>query len=1030
MEIIERDIIIVGAGPCGATAAYFLAQPEKNFQAKSVALLDKATFPRDKYCGDAWCSPALDILEEMHVLQKLESQGLIQDCASGGFVSPSGESFISTGENPKMESGVRCYAIKRIICDEAIVRRAQEVGVHLFENADCEKAELIDGLWKVTCRDGRQFSSKILIAADGAASQLSRSLGIVKTAPDAMASRQYIKGGTHNFKSGGVLFYPDYALPGYVAIFRHYNNDIDVGVYLLENGATKPEDILKVSIDEVARDPFMQRIIGKNAVALERPRVASIRTGGVEKSYATQFMAVGDAAGQTDPLTGEGIHTGMIGAKIAAQTIHEMFAQNDFSEKAAAVYHKRWNDNFGKDFPVSKIGARLTFHVPLFLDAANVVAQRKGDAFMADFGAAMTGVKPKSIFLRPGMALPLTVEVVRQFFIQKILRPYKSMRHAYDMRSIEPSERDTAFTNSGIIDASVPLGLINLESNSHSELENLFRFESTDPNARKVLVLFASEYGFSEEIALAFCEYLFKEAKQVNKQALCVRYLNVKHFEIINWQEVQSCVLFCSTAGDGDPPQNAKVFFDYLKNEKPNIQHCDINVLAMGDSAYPNYCAAGKQLRELLLACGANEILPIAFINSEKQSDLQIWQTHAAQTLTNIQYWQTKKIIVDDNFSERAHVYFVERANDIPKPSLKNPFIAKLKSQQLISKPELGGKETFHISLDISQSDTALPLSWQVGDALAVLPQNPQHELTSLFALLPYNPYEIVTVDKQQVTLLTALTEHRDIKNIPDTLFEKVLKNNAAAQQQKKYELQDLVKQHTDYFKTLAAQDLVNSLSKLSPRYYSIASEMNEHTNTIDLCVASQSLTINGEPREGVASHFLNKQLSEGQNLKVFVHPNNDFRLPNDSAACVMIGAGTGLAPYRAFLQSLQKRASKQTHLLFFGCRHQHADYLYQQELEVWQAQGLLNIYTAFSRDQAEKIYVQNRLRENAELLWQYLESGAHFYICGDATQMAGDVEAALLEIIQQQGQVNSEQAQQYFKKLAKERRYQKDVWV
>jgi len=577
------DVIGVGAGACGATAAYFLAEPENGAPPRSIALLDKATFPRDKYCGDAWCAPALDILEEMNVLQKLEAEGLIQDCTAGGFVSPSGESFISTGEDPSMESGVRCYAIKRIICDEAIVRRAQAVGAELFENADCESAILETqgahaGKWTVSCRDGRIFRSKILIAADGAASQLSRHLGIVQGAPDAMASRQYIKGGTHNFKSGGVLFYPDYAIPGYVAIFRHYNDDIDVGVYLLENGATKPEDILKVSIDNVARDPFMQRIIGKNAVALERPRVASIRTGGVEKSYATQFMAVGDAAGQTDPLTGEGIHTGMIGAKIAASTIHEMFANNDFSEKAAAIYHKRWVDDFGKDFPISKIGGKMTYKIPLFLDAANVVAQRKGDAFMADFGAAMTGVKPKSIFLRPGMSIPLTAEVIRQFFIQKILRPYKSMRHAYDMRSIELSDRDTAFNNSGLLDSSVPPGLLNLDANTHSDLENLFRYESTDALARNVIVLFASEYGFAEESALDFSEALFKEAKQgkqEGRQPLNVRYLNVKHCEIIDWSELECCILFCSTAGDGDPPQSAKKLFQILENDKPELKNMD-----------------------------------------------------------------------------------------------------------------------------------------------------------------------------------------------------------------------------------------------------------------------------------------------------------------------------------------------------------------------------------------------------------------------------------------------------------------------
>jgi sulfite reductase alpha subunit-like flavoprotein/flavin-dependent dehydrogenase len=1083
-------VIVVGAGPCGATAAYFLAKPEQNFTGKSVALLDKATFPRDKYCGDAWCSPALDILEEMQVLQSLEAQGLIQDCTAGGFVSPSGESFISTGENSSMESGVRCYAIKRIICDEAIVRRAEQVGAQLFENADCERAVLetegeYKGKWAVTCRDGRVFRSKILIAADGAASQLSRSLGIVNDAPDAMASRQYIKGGTHNFKSGGVLFYPDYALPGYVAIFRHYNDDIDVGVYLLEEGATKPEDILQVSIDAVARDPFMQRIIGKNAVALERPRVASIRTGGVEKSYAVQFMAVGDAAGQTDPLTGEGIHTGMIGSKIAAQTIHEMFDQNNFSEAASAKYHKRWIDDFGKDFPVSKFGAKLTYKIPLFLDAANVVAQRKGDAFMADFGAAMTGVKPKSIFLRPAMSFPLTAEVVRQFFIQKILRPYKSMRHAYDMRSIEKDTRDTAFNNSCIVDSTVPIGIIDLDPSSNSDLENLFRFESTDPKARNILVLFASEYGFAQESALAFCEALFngvkqKSTKKLNTQPLNVRYLNAKHHEIINWSEIDSCVLMCATAGDGDPPQTAKCLFSLFENEKPSLNHCDFILLAMGDSAYPNYCAAGMKLQALMLSCGANEILPITKINSENHNDLQAWQSKTIEKFSDDGYWENKiKKYSDDGFPERAQLYFSKMTNEKPKPSLKNPFVAKLKSQTLTTNPELGGKETFHICLDatpettpntIPDPESELSLEWKAGDALAVLPCNPNKEVECLISLLNFIGVEKVMLDKNDYTLLEALKEKCDIKNVSSILLNNIFKTDAPSEQLSSLELQDLVKQQASYFKNVTAQELVDSLSKLSPRYYSIASNMSNISNknqSIDLCVASQTFIVADQQREGVASYYLNKQLKEQQTLKVFVHANEDFRLPkeNSAAACVMIGAGTGIAPYRAFLQSLESqslalqstelestelestelesselksselkssenRNLDKQHLLFFGCRHQAADYLYQEELEAWQTKGLVKLFNAFSRDQVEKVYVQHKLLEQAELIWKRMELGDHFYICGDATYMAGDVEAALLQIIQEQGQLHAEQAEAYLTVMAKAGRYQKDVWI
>jgi geranylgeranyl reductase family protein len=446
----QHDVIVVGAGPAGATAAYYLATGGRR-----VALLEKASFPRDKYCGDAWCAPALDILEDMGVLQRLEAEGLVRDTTSGGFISPSGESYVSVSEGGGAP-GTRCYAIKRIICDERIARRAAEVGAELFEDANVARATLGgDGWWVVRCHDGREFRAKMLVAADGANSRLARALGVVTTPPQAVASRQYIRGGTHNFKSGGVLFYPKYILPGYVALFRHYNDDIDVGAYVIPGGALTNDRLADVYENEIKRDPFVQRALGPRAEPLERVRIAPIRLGGEARSTARQFMAVGDAAGQTDPLTGEGIHTGMIGGKLAAQTIHQLFASGEFSEQACLAYHTRWMSAFGRDFRASAVGARMTYRFPLFLDAANVVAQRQGDAFMSEFGAAMTGVKPKTTFVKPGVAIPLGVEVLRQIFKRKIRQAGTSEEQAYAAHAVEHVSRATAFGNACLIDSGV-----------------------------------------------------------------------------------------------------------------------------------------------------------------------------------------------------------------------------------------------------------------------------------------------------------------------------------------------------------------------------------------------------------------------------------------------------------------------------------------------------------------------------------------------------------------------------------------------
>jgi len=438
------DVIVVGAGPGGATTAYYLTHAAGE-SAPRVALLDKAHFPRDKICGDAWCAPALDILEDMGVLQKLEAEGLVRDTRAGGFISPSGASFVSAGEEASAP-GTRVYAIKRMICDERIVRAAQAAGAELFEGAAVTGAELEgDGLWSVRCANGARFRGRALVAADGARSVLARRLGIVNDAPTAFAARQYVKGGTHNFRADGVLFYPTYVLPGYVALFRHYDDVIDLGAYVIPGGAASGKDLPRMYAEQILRDPLVSAVLGPKAEFLEPMRMAPLRLGGVEKSHGRQLLVVGDAAGQTDPLTGEGIHTAMIAGRIAAQTLRELLSKGDLSERACASYHERWQRAFGREFPASAMAARLTYRMPAMLDAACVVAQRKGDAFMNEFGAAMTGVAPKTTFLKPGVALPLTAEIVRQLLISG------SPEERYPLCLDADADRPTAFRNACLL---------------------------------------------------------------------------------------------------------------------------------------------------------------------------------------------------------------------------------------------------------------------------------------------------------------------------------------------------------------------------------------------------------------------------------------------------------------------------------------------------------------------------------------------------------------------------------------------------
>jgi geranylgeranyl reductase family protein len=400
------DVVIAGAGPAGATAAYFLAKGGKR-----VALLEKATFPRDKRCGDAWCEPALDILEEMGVIQELDAEGAVQWVRSGGLVSPSGLSFTSPDEGER-EGAPRVAAIRRMVCDERMARAAVRVGAELIEGASVSDVKLVDGRWEVRCKDGRRFSGRCLIAADGAKSKIARALGVVKTGANSVASRQYIKGGTHRFSSDGVLLYPPYVLPGYVALFRHSNGDIDLGCYLLPGGRVPPTKLKSLLQTEVASDPYVRAALGDHPEPLEPPGLSPLRLGGEPRTHGERFLVLGDAAGQTDPLTGEGIHTAMVAAKMAARLLHEAFDAGDLSARRLSAYHRAWMREFGRDFSISAAAGRAIDRFPVLLDTAAMAAQRHGVSFMDNFGAAMTGVKPKSLFLSPRMSIPLGAALV------------------------------------------------------------------------------------------------------------------------------------------------------------------------------------------------------------------------------------------------------------------------------------------------------------------------------------------------------------------------------------------------------------------------------------------------------------------------------------------------------------------------------------------------------------------------------------------------------------------------------------------
>ncbi len=375
--------------------------------------------------------------------------------------------------------------------------------------------------------------------------------------------------------------------------------------------------------------------------------------------------------------------------------------------------------------------------------------------------------------------------------------------------------------------------------------------------------------------------------------------------------------------------------------------------------------------------------------------------------------------------------------------SRKNPFPGRLLTNRRLSK-EGSGKDIRHYEIDLRGSD----LHFEVGDSLGVYPDNDPALVEEILTALgvsgeeevpsdkdgPVVPlrqallrnYVITTPSKQFLEAIAARTEGESV--IRELMADPLRKDDLA-----KYiygmEVIDFLLAHPSI--RFTAAEFVATLRKLQPRLYSISSSQQLHADEVHLTIATVRYESHGRQRKGVASAFLAERAEHPAPVPLFFHSAKHFRLPEDpSLPVIMVGPGTGIAPFRAYLQDRQASGATGKNWLFFGDQKADYDYLYQEELERWHKDGLLNqLHLAFSRDQAEKIYVQHRMLENAAELYAWLEEGAHFYVCGDASRMAKDVDAALHKVVEQAGGKTPVEASEYVEKLKKSKRYKRDVY-
>jgi len=539
-------------------------------------------------------------------------------------------------------------------------------------------------------------------------------------------------------------------------------------------------------------------------------------------------------------------------------------------------------------------------------------------------------------------------------------------------------------------------------------------------------ILFGTQTGNAETLAKRI-------AKEAGKRGFAPTTHDLAKYPVTQLASERSLLVITSTYGDGEPPDNAKAFWEFLAGGgAPKLPDLRFSVCALGDTNYPQFCAFGKALDARLETLGAKRVHARVDCDVDYEAAFSAWLGAALGALVS----DAGNAIPA---SSGPVVATATEPEAVVRYDKKNPFPARLLTNRRLNAPG-SGKDVRHFEIALHGSG----LSYEVGDALAVVPQNDPALVAELLTALGATGEESVSgKNGDAVSLREALTSHYEITRIPKPLLEafatrtgddelKRVTSLTANGELTKFlwgrEIIDLLLAHPAV--KLAPAEFIGFLKKLQPRLYSISSSPKAHPGEVHLTVGAVRYESLGRARAGVCSTFLADRVTVETPVPVFVHSNKAFRPPAPEAPLIMVGPGTGIAPFRAFLEERRATGAQGKNWLFFGDQKSSTDFLYREELEAFRRDGLLTrLDLAWSRDQAEKVYVQQRMLEHAAELFAWLEAGAGFYVCGDASRMAKDVDAALHQVIEKAGGKTPEQAGDYVKSLKAAKRYQRDVY-
>lgn len=533
-----------------------------------------------------------------------------------------------------------------------------------------------------------------------------------------------------------------------------------------------------------------------------------------------------------------------------------------------------------------------------------------------------------------------------------------------------------------------------------------------------ISILFATETGASEEVANAL-------GREAAARGLVVTVRDLAETDVADLCATETAFFVCSTTGDGDPPYSAESFFQQLAAEDaPALHQMRYAVLALGDSTYPHFCAAGRRLDERLVALGATRLLPRVDCDIDYDEPAASWRAALLGIVSEQPAPSPSYSLVPDLEAARREKYRLTEAELIESRVLTGAGSSKATRHLVLALPDIAAR-------------------YQPGDALGVVVENDADAVAAVLEAGKLPAQTPVSLKGEQLPLVQALRVYCEITTVTPRFIEAWAAltgsamlvsllgadaGEARAAFAHAHHIVDVMRAHPAA--ELDPQRFVQMLRPLQPRLYSIASSSRATPGEVHLTIAPVAYELHGEVRRGVATGQLCGRMPLGARLQVYIHSNPHFHLPPAEVPIVMIGAGTGVAPYRGFLQERSLHPGRGPAWLFFGERNRASDFLYEREFEAFRADGVLaRLDTAFSRDGDEKIYVQHRMLEQAEELARWIRDGAHIYVCGDALRMAPDVHEALVRVVEQGHGLSRLAAEAYVAEMQREGRYHRDVY-